>query len=257
MNVVVIAVTGVVGLLIGSFLTVVTDRVPDGRSVVAPGSACSACGHRLGPGDLVPVVSWLVRRGRCGHCGADIGVEPLVVELATAGAFATMAVRFEALWLLAAHCTLVAALIALTVVDLRTRRLPREISYVALFVSAPLLAIAALTADEPRRIWTALFGAVIAASLMLVLHLASRDSLGDGDVRLSPLLGLHLGWWNPGLAPVGLFFGFALGAVVGVVMMVIGRAGRRTAIPFGPFLATGALVALFVGQDFVDLVLGA
>ncbi|MFM8528210.1 MAG: prepilin peptidase, partial [Ilumatobacteraceae bacterium] len=91
--------------------------------------------------------------------------------------------------------------------------------------------------------------------VMLALHLVSRESLGDGDVRLSPLLGLHLGWWNPGLALVGLFFGFVLGAVAGIAMMLVGRAGRRTAIPFGPFLAVGALVALFIGQDFVDVVM--
>lgn len=250
-----LTVAGVAGLLIGSFLTVVTDRVPDGRSVVAPGSACPACGHGLGARDLVPVLSWLVGRGRCAHCGVAIGVEPIVVELSTSTVFVLLALRFEALWPLAAHCTLAAALVALTVIDLRTRRLPREITHTALAFGAPLLVIAALVADEPRRIWTALLGAAVATAVMLALHLISRDSLGDGDVRLSPLLGLHLGWWNPGLALVGLFFGFALGAVVGVAMMTVGRAGRRTAIPFGPFLALGALAALFVGQDFVDVVM--
>lgn len=250
-----IVVAGVAGLLIGSFLTVVTDRVPDGRSVMAPGSACPACGHRLGARDLVPVLSWLMRRGKCGRCGAGIGAEAIVLELSTATAFVLLAVRFEPLWLLAAHCSLVSALVALTAIDLRTRRLPREITYSAVGLGVPLLAIAALSADEPRRIWTALLGALIATAVMLALHLVSRESLGDGDVRLSPLLGLHLGWWNPGLALVGLFFGFALGAVVGVAMMLTGRAGRRTAIPFGPFLALGALVALFVGQDFIDAVM--
>ena len=255
MTAVVVGVAGAVGLLIGSFLTVVTDRVPDGRSVVAPGSACPACGHRLGARDLVPLLSWLVRRGKCGHCGANIGVEALVLELATALVFVVLAVRIEQLWLLAAHCTLAAALVALTAIDLRTRRLPREITHVAIALGAPLLVIAALVADEPRRIWTSLLGASIATTVMLALHLVSRESLGDGDVRLSPLLGLHLGWWNPGLALVGLFFGFVLGAVAGIAMMLVGRAGRRTAIPFGPFLAVGALVALFIGQDFVDVVM--
>jgi leader peptidase (prepilin peptidase)/N-methyltransferase len=109
--------------------------------------------------------------------------------------------------------------------------------------------------DEPRRIATALLGAVIATAVMAALYKISRGGLGDGDVRLSPLLGLYLGWSNPGLALVGLFYGFIIGSVVGVGLMIAGRAGRRTALPFGPFLAAGALIAVLQGQAFVDAVM--
>jgi leader peptidase (prepilin peptidase)/N-methyltransferase len=98
-------------------------------------------------------------------------------------------------------------------------------------------------------------GAAIATIVMAALYAVSRGGLGDGDVRFAPLLGVYLGWSNPGLALVGLFFGFVVGAVVGVVMMIAGRAGRRTALPFGPFLAIGSMVALFIGQDFIDVVM--
>jgi leader peptidase (prepilin peptidase)/N-methyltransferase len=242
------------GLLIGSFLTVVVDRVPRGASVVAPPSACGACGMRLGPRDLVPVVSWLVLRGRCRGCGQQIGVEPLVVELATATLFVLFGVHFGLELELVAFCVLGAGLVALTWIDLHTQRLPREITFTTIAIGAPLLVAAALVDDEPERIWMMVLGAGIALALMLTIYLASRGGLGDGDVRLSPLLGMYLGWLNPGIVPIGLFFGFLLGAVAGVAAMAFGGAGRKTALPFGPFLAAGTVLAVFFGQDVVDAI---
>lgn len=243
------------GLVIGSFLTVVVDRVPRGASVVAPPSACGNCGARLGPLDLVPLVSWLVLRGRCRRCGAAIGVEPLVIEIATATLFVVFGLRFGASVETAAFCVLGAALVALVWIDLREQRLPREITYSAIAIGAPLLAVAAVVAGEPERIGMMAIGAAIALVLMLVIYLAARGGMGDGDVRLAPLLGLYLGWLNPGIVPVGLFFGFVLGALAGVVVLASRRGGRKTALPFGPFLAAGTVVAVFAGQPFVDLVL--
>lgn len=250
-----IAYSAVLGLLIGSFLTVVVDRVPRGASIVSPGSACGACDLRLGPRDLVPVASWLVLRGRCRRCRTPIGVEPVLVELATAGLFVLMAVHFDLTWELVAFCVLCAGLVALSTIDLKTQRLPREITYTTIAIGAPLLVVAALVADEPERILTALLGAVIYAALMGLVYVASRGGMGDGDVRLSPLLGLYLGWLNPGLVPVSLFLASVLGSVVGVTMMLLGRGGRKTAIPFGPFLAGGTIAAVFVGQDLIDVVM--
>lgn len=245
----------VTGLLVGSFLTVVIDRVPRGASIVAPGSACSGCHRRLRPIELVPVLSWLLLRGKCRRCGVAIGVEAVVVEIVTALLFVVMMWHFERPIVGAAHCVLVAGLVALTAIDFRTKRLPREITYTTIAVGTPLLTIAALVIDEPRRVPTALLGAFIATVIMLVLYTVSRGGLGDGDVRLSPLLGLYLGWSNPGLSLVGLFYGFIIGSVAGVALMITGRAGRRTALPFGPFLAMGTLVALLQGQSFIDVVM--
>lgn len=249
-----VAGCAVLGLLIGSFLTVVVDRVPDGRSVVAPPSACGVCGHRLTAGDLVPVVSWLALRGRCRHCGASIGIEPLVVEGVTAGLFVAMAARFGADPALPAFLVFSAALVALVWIDLHEFRLPREITYTALAISAPILVIAALVDEAPARIWDAVVGAGIALTVMLVIYLLSRGGMGDGDVRLAPLLGLHLGYLHPGIVPIGLFLGFALGAAVGVAAMVVGRAGRKTALPFGPFLAAGAVAAVWLGEPIREAI---
>jgi leader peptidase (prepilin peptidase)/N-methyltransferase len=201
----------------------------------------------------VPIASWIALRGRCRRCKAPIGIEPIVVELTNAALFVLFGLHFGAAAVLPAFCILGAALVALTWIDLRDRRLPREITYVAFLLGAVALTVAALVDDEPRRIWTMLFGAALALAIMGAIYLGSRGGLGEGDVRLAPLLGLYLGWLNPGIVPVGLFYGFVLGAVVGVAMMAAGKAGRRTALPFGPFLAAGTVAAVFAGQWFVDM----
>jgi leader peptidase (prepilin peptidase)/N-methyltransferase len=242
----------VMGLLVGSFLTVVVDRVPNGGSVVQPPSACGACGNRLTAPDLVPIGSWLVLRGKCRHCGNPIGVEPLIIEISTATIFVLFGLKFGADPVLPAFCIFGAALVALVWIDLHVFRLPREITYTAFVLSSIAIVIAALVDDEPERIWMAALGAAIALAIMGLIYVASRGGMGDGDVRLAPLLGLHLGYLNPGIVPVGLFFGFAIGAVVGVAAMAVGKAGRKTALPFGPFLAAGAVLAVFTGQWFID-----
>jgi leader peptidase (prepilin peptidase)/N-methyltransferase len=247
-----IVIAAVFGLLIGSFLTVVTERVPNGESIVAPGSRCGACGLRLGPLDLVPVFSWLFLGGKCRRCRTSIGIEPLVLELGTASLFVAMTLKFEDSIETVAFCVLAAGLLALSWIDLRIKRLPREITYTTLALGAPLLVIAALVRDEPRRIWTMVLGAALALAFMWLVHIAAKGGMGDGDVRLSPLLGAYLGWLGLPYVPVGLFLAFLFGSIVGVGAMVVGRAGRKTAIPFGPFLALGTLVAVFVGRAIID-----
>ena len=254
MGIAVIAYTTVLGLLIGSFLTVVVDRVPDGRSVVAPGSACGNCGLQLGVADLVPVFSWLALRGRCRRCKAKIGVEPLILEVTNAAIFFAFAIKFDLSWELAAFCVLAAGLVALSWIDLRTKRLPRQITYAAAAIGVPLLCIAALVRHEPRRIGMMLVGAAVAFTFMLLVYLLSlrQGGMGDGDVRLSPLLGAYLGWLNPGIVAAGLFLGFLSGAVVGLIVIAVGRGDRKTAVPFGPFLALGTIAAVWAGQPMID-----
>lgn len=244
----------VMGLLVGSFLTVVVDRVPRGGSVVAPPSACGACGSRLTAPDLVPVLSWLALRGKCRHCGTPIGKEPLILEISNATIFVLFGLKFGADPVLPAFCILGAALVALVWIDLREFRLPREITYTAFALSSVVIVVAALVDDQPEKIWKAFAGAGIALALMGGIYLASRGGMGDGDVRLAPLLGLHLGYISMGIVPIGLFLGFLIGAVVGVAMMATSKAGRKTALPFGPFLAAGTVLAVFIGQWGVDLI---
>jgi len=243
------------GLLFGSFLTVVVDRVPRGASIVQPGSACGNCGLRLGVRDLIPVFSWLALRGKCRQCHTSIGVEPLVLELSTSLLFGITAWHFGLSWRTPAFCALVVGLVGLSWIDLRTKRLPREIIYATASVGVPLLVVAALVEHQPKRIWMLLLGAAINLAIMAAIYVLSRGGMGDGDVRLSPLLGAFLGFLNPGLAPVGLFYGFLLGAIASVPLLITRKADRRTALPFGPFLALGAYLAIFFGQRYINLIL--
>lgn len=183
----------------------------------------------------------------------NIGAEPLILELTTALLFGLFAWKFGLDWALPAFCALGAGLVGLSWIDLKTKRLPRQIIYVTAALGVPLLCVAAIVRHEPRRVWMMLLGAGIALAFMGLVYVASRGGMGDGDVRLSPLLGAYLGWLNPGLVAVGLFLGFLAGAVVGVAMIIAGRAGRKTAVPFGPFLALGTIVAVFIGQRCIDV----
>jgi leader peptidase (prepilin peptidase)/N-methyltransferase len=214
-----IAISAAYGLLFGSFLTVVVDRVPRGASIVSPGSACGNCGLQLGFRDLVPVFSWLALRGKCRRCRMNIGKEPLILELLTSALFGLFAWKFGLDWALPAFCVLAVGLVGLSWIDLRTKRLPRQIIYVTAALGVPLLCIAALVRHEPRRMWMMVLGAGLALAFMGIVYVASRGGMGDGDVRLSPLLGAYLGWLNPGIVAVGLFIGFLAGAIVGVAMI--------------------------------------
>ena len=254
----------VLGLMIGSFLTVVVDRVPRGASVVAPPSACGDCGLRLGPLDLVPVVSWVALRGRCRRCRAPIGIEPIVIELATAAIFVVFALKFhnDLISALPAYCIFGATLVAQSWIDLREQRLPRVITYWGAGLGGAALVVSALVIDEPERIWRTALGAAIAFVIIGGIYLGAnwrygKDvAFGFGDVILAPFLGMFMGWSNPGIVPPGIFFGFVLGTLAAIPALVTRKATGQTALPFGPFLAAGAVVAVFVGQHFVDLVLG-
>ncbi len=249
------------GLLIGSFLTVVVDRVPRGGSINHPPSACGNCGLRLGVLDLVPVVSWVALRGKCRQCGNPIGVEPIVIELLNVAVWVAFAIEFRDSSVLPAFLIFGSVLVAQSWIDLREHRLPREITFAGLILGAIALTVAALVEDEPERIWMAALGAAIGLAIIGGIYLGANwrygqdVAFGFGDVILSPLLGLFLGWLNPGIVPPGIFFGFILGTLAAIPALVAKKANAQTALPFGPFLALGAIVAVFIGQDFVDLVL--
>jgi leader peptidase (prepilin peptidase)/N-methyltransferase len=254
----------VFGLLIGSFLTVVVDRVPRGGNINHPPSTCGNCGLRLGPLDLVPVVSWLALGGKCRRCRNPIGVEPIVIELANVAIWVLFALRFhdDMIEVLPAYLIFGSVLVAQSWIDIEEQRLPREITYTGIVLGGIALTIAAILLGEPERIWMAALGAAIALAIIGGIYAGSNAyygqdvAFGFGDVILAPLLGMFLGWLNPGIVAPGIFFGFILGTLGAIPAMIGGKADGKTMIPFGPFLAMGAVIAVFVGQHFVDLVLG-
>jgi leader peptidase (prepilin peptidase)/N-methyltransferase len=248
---------GGIGLLIGSFLNVVVHRVPAGRSVVRPGSSCPACAAPVRPRDNVPVVSWLLLHGRCRDCATPISPRYPLVELGCAALFVALTLRVGLTPVLPALLFLAAIGLALALIDLDVCRLPFEISVPGLGVTAVLLALAGVV-DGWSPVAVALASAVAWFGLYWTLWFGTRGrGMGLGDVVLAPTLGLALGWlgWGPSL--VGLLGGFGIGAVVGVTLMMIGRAGRRTQIPFGPSMLAGALVGVFAGPAIWGAYLGA
>jgi len=240
------------GLLVGSFLNVVIWRVPRKESVVAPASHCPACEAPISPRDNIPVLSWIVLRGRCRHCGAHISSRYPLIELACAALFGAIGARFAHSWAVPAYLVFGAGLLAISVIDLEHYIIPNRIVYPLGFASVPLLALGAGLEGEWWWFARALIGAVCAFSALFVIHVASPRGMGYGDVRLSFLIGLFLGYLGALDVPVGLFLGFAYGAVIGVLLMATGLRTRKQPVPFGPFLAAGAMTMVLVGGPILD-----
>ncbi|WP_245155050.1 A24 family peptidase [Nocardioides sp. 1609] len=243
----VVALAGVLGLLVGSFLNVVVHRVPAGLSVVSPPSACPGCAHVVRHRDNVPVVSWLLLRGRCRDCAVRIPARYPLVEAGTGAAFAVTAWRFDDPVVLVAALVVVGAGIGLALIDLEHQRLPFAITRVATILV--VLVVVAGAAAGSTIDWTAVAVSVACwTGLYALLHYGSGGrAMGLGDVALAPVLGLVLGLVGWPAAIVGLFGGFVLGTVVLVPLRATGRIGRRAAVPHGPFMLAGAALGLFLG----------
>ena len=240
-----VVVAGVFGAVIGSFLNVVAHRVPLGESLVSPGSRCPKCGAPVKPYDNVPVISWLVLRGRCRNCGTPISPRYPLVELATALAFAAVvAVRgFDDDLVL--ELPFVAALIALAAIDFDHKILPNKIVY-------PLAAygvVATLLVDQDDLAENLIAGAG-AFAFLLAAVIAYPRGMGMGDVKLAGAMGLYLGL---SVIPA-LLAAFLSGSVVGLAIIAReGAAGRKKAVPFGVFLALGGIVGVLAGPELIDV----
>jgi leader peptidase (prepilin peptidase) / N-methyltransferase len=246
----------VLGLVIGSFLNVVIHRVPAGESVVRPRSRCPGCGNEIAARDNIPVVSWLLLRGRCRHCGERISIRYPFVELLTAALFVVMLARFGVSWELPAYLYLVAIGVALAMIDLDVHRLPDVLTLPSYAVGGGLLLLPAFLDGDWGDYGRAWLGALVLFAFYFVLVLVYPAGMGFGDVKLAGVLGLYLAWLGWGVLGVGGFLGFLLGAVVGGLLMVVRRAGRKTKIPFGPFMLVGALLAILWGQRLWDAYTG-
>ena len=235
------------GLAVGSFLNVCVYRLPRRRSVVRPGSRCTACGRALRWFENVPVLAYLVLRGRCRTCGAPISVVYPLVELTTAALFLLQYWQLGWQPLLPVRLAFTGALVILFVVDLRHRILPNEIT-----VPGVALGVAAGVCVEPG--WcAALLGAAAGGGALLAVAAIYRcvrgeEGLGMGDVKMLAMIGAFLGWE---LAFVTLLLASSLGSVIALGMLALGLADRRYPLPLGSFLAVGALAAAVAGEPLL------
>lgn len=243
---------GVLGLLFGSFGNVVIHRVPAGDSVVHPPSACPRCGSAVRPYDNVPVLSWLVLRGRCRDCAEPISPRYPLVELAGGLLFAAVGYAFAAQdppdwWALPGMFLFVWMLLVVFMIDLDTKRIPNALTYPLTPALAVLLVAAALLNGDPGRIVPVLVGGVAACAFLLLLAFINPRGMGMGDVKFAAFLGLGLGYVGWSAVVIGVFGAFLLGSIVSVALIATGVRSRKDAIPFGPFLSAGAFVGLLFG----------
>jgi leader peptidase (prepilin peptidase) / N-methyltransferase len=236
------------GLCVGSFLNVVIARLPEGRSIVSPGSACPRCGTFIQWFDNLPLLSYALLRGRCRHCGERISVRYPMVELLT-GLLFVLAVWQRGLAPdLIPALLLLTALVALTAIDLDRQLIPDAISLPGIvvgFVSSVILG---------RPGWLdSLLGILLGAGIFFVIIVASRGGMGGGDMKLGAMLGAFLGWK---LVLVAILIAVLVGGVVAIALLLMGQRGRKDALAFGPYLALGGAISLFWGGPLLEWYLG-
>lgn len=267
-----------IGLVVGGFVTMLVDRIPD-RTPLTLGSRCPFCQHPLAVGETIPVLSWLRRRGRCRHCGDPITPAYPVVELATMGLWVAAAADYGWEWTLLPPLVLVTSTMALSVVDMYVYRLPDRLVFPSLGLSLVTMIVAGVAIDVPSAITKALGGMALYGGFLLLMHLISPRGMGFGDVKLALLLGLHLGWaagsvwigWTPVFRLVfyALLLSCLVGGIGGLLLAILRRRLARDVIPdpeaedgqpkrllaqsmpFGPALAAGAVVVVFFADSFI------
>lgn len=245
---------GFFGCLIGSFLNVVIYRIPLKRSIVSPPSACTSCGLQIKGYDNIPVLSWLILRGKCRGCKSPISMRYPVVELSTGIVFGIVAWKFHgsANSLVLAFLYLAAVSIALALIDLDTHTLPNRIVIPSYFVGAILLGVTALVNRDYASILRALVGMCVLGLFYFALALIYRGGMGMGDVKFAGVLGLFLGYLGWEVLLVGAFSAFVLGGFFALALIILRRANRTSGIPFGPWMLTGAWVGIFFSTTIVQ-----
>jgi leader peptidase (prepilin peptidase) / N-methyltransferase len=249
------AVAAAAGLVVGDYLTVVIERAPEATTVAgslrelgpAPAGRCPRCATRLRATELVPLASWAAGGGQCGHCGERYGGWHPAAEALTAVTFGLIGLRFGASPVLPAFCYLAAVAVALAFIDVAHRRLPDLLTLPSYPVAIVALGAATpFVRHGPAHLAHAAIGLACAFAFYLILALVYPAGIGWGDVKLSGLLGLYLGWISLTALVIGLAAGFVLAALAGLALLVTGRATRRSQIAFGPFMLAGALAVVIV-----------
>jgi leader peptidase (prepilin peptidase) / N-methyltransferase len=242
-----------VGLIFGSFGTVAAHRIPRRETIVTGRSKCPNCGRQIKAHENIPIVSYLVLRGKCPGCGSRISLRYPLTELATGVLFALAVVKFELTVTAAVYAGFFWALVVLTVIDLEHKLLPNRIVYPLFVAGWAGIVTAALVDGDTARLRSAALGAVLFGGFFFVVAFIYPAGMGGGDVKLAFVLGTFVGYaGGVGAVLAGMFLSFLLGGVIGIIAMRVSGKGRKTQIPFGPFLAVGSVLAVFLGERIAD-----
>ena len=235
---------GAFGAAIGSFVNVLAYRLPRHESIVKPRSRCPKCQTQIAGYDNIPVLSWLLLRGRCRHCASPIPVRYPVVEALTALLFVGVGLKIGLEDTLLPALALTITLVAAAETDLEHRIIPNRLMATSAVAAVVLWAIV-----DPGGLPEKLIAGAAAGGFLLAAALAYPAGMGMGDVKLAGVMGLYLG---ASVAPA-LFIGFATGAVLGIAIVAVrGMSARKQGVPFGPFLAFGGIVGLLYGPELID-----
>ena len=239
---VLLASAGVFGLVIGSFLNVVIYRLPLRKSIIVPRSSCPICNHPLRWYDNIPIASWIILKGRCRDCRAPISIRYPLVEAGTAVLFVLAGWHFGPTWRLLIAWGFSAALIAIGLIDLDHMIIPNKI-----VLPGAAIGLAASIALAPERWWVYLISAGGSTAFLFVLALVWPGGMGLGDVKMALFMGAVLG----ANVLVAMFAAFLLGSLVGISLILLHKASRKSRLPFGPFLALGSVIGLFLGDTIL------
>jgi leader peptidase (prepilin peptidase) / N-methyltransferase len=246
---------GVLGAAFGSFLNVVIYRVPRGESVVRPASRCPSCGTELKAADNVPILSWLLLRGKCRTCRSPISSRYPLIEAATVALWVGCVLRFDTLEEAAFAAVASTVLLAVAAIDLEHRRLPNAIVLPATAGAIVWVAGVAIANRDADLFLTAAVCAAAAFALFFLIALVS-GGMGMGDVKLAGFIGVVTGRFGWEVTVAAVFASFFVGGAIAILLLVTRRVGRKNAIPFGPSMAVGAVLALFAGSGPVQSWLG-
>jgi leader peptidase (prepilin peptidase)/N-methyltransferase len=242
------------GAIIGSFLNVCIVRLPEERSIVRPPSHCPACRRDIAWYDNVPLLSYALLRGRCRGCGARISPRYPAVELLTGALAVALWMRLGPTVALAGYFVFTAALVTITFIDLDHRIIPDVISLPGIAVGLALSLVSPLVTPVDAVLGALAGGGVLLAIAFAYQAIRRQEGMGGGDVKLLAMIGAFLGWQS---VFVTLMVASLVGSVIGIALMLYQRADSKLAIPFGPFLACGALVYLFFGDRILAFYFGA
>lgn len=252
----VVVISAVAGLAVGSFLNVVIHRVPLRISVSKPRSRCPRCQVAVAPRDNIPLISWLVLRGRCRSCSEPISWRYPMVEALTAGLFVLMVARFGVDPAVPAFCVLMAFLLAVSAIDIEHFIVPNRLVYPTLVLTVGLLVAAAAAGGKWEWLGRAALGGVIGFVALGTIHVIQPRGMGFGDVRMAGMVGIYLGWLGLADVLVGLFLAFLTAGVIGAALVVFAGKGAKTKVPFAPFLALGTFLTVIWGRQIVHFWLG-